>query len=227
MYQLVLPNGRTLSTSTNQIVKLMSMQFMKHNNLHPICSGYREYAFTIVEAVTASLILSLLIIFSSRFWNTSTDSMLITSMRAKVDAGIARRMEEIRHCSRFYEIKAQSLENPGNLTEATLLSQDCRAQRIDRTVETSYNEDATRCKNSTLGQGLKDYLDSNASKFLTSLTLSVDDSGLEPISIEVNATPDGNTLNVELNADFRSTTISKSTSILPNAQSWCAYPYTP
>jgi len=200
---------------------------MKHNNLHSSRSGSQEYAFTIVEAVTASLILSLLVTFSSRFWNTSTDSMLTTSMRAKVDAGIARRIEEIRHCSRFYEIKAQSLENPSNLNEATLLSQDCSAQRIDRTVETSYNEDATRCKNSTLGQGLKNYLDSNASKFLTSLTLSVDDLGLKPILIEVNATPDGNTLNVDLNADFQSTTISQSTSILPNAHSWCAYPYTP
>ena len=182
-----------------------------------ITNNKKSSGFTIIETVVGSVILSILIALSSTFWNKTTNGMRITSLRAKTDSAIARRLEEIRFCSRFYEIDLASVANP---TET-----NCSKMRLNRTVQMTYKESAD-CATNGLGTGLKKYLDSTPPYLLkTPFTLDLFDDDADPIPITIVATPNDNTLLLSLEASFESFSVSKQTSILPNAQAWCAYPY--
>ena len=177
----------------------------------------KPLGFTIIETVAGSVILSLLIALSSTFWNKTTNGMRVTNLRAKTDSAIARRLEEIRYCSRFYEIDPASVSNPAE--------KNCSKMRLNRTVQMNYQESAD-CATNALGTGLKKYLDSTPPYLLkTPFTLDLFDDDSDPIPISIVASPNDNILFLSLEANFDSTSVSKKTSILPNAQSWCAYPY--
>ena len=172
--------------------------------------------FTIIESVLASVVLAYMMYVSSSFWNKTTEGMKTTSLRAKIDSAIARRGEEIKYCSRFYEIETAYLVNP---TE-----KDCRLLRLKQTQEANYKE-SSNCSTTSLGLGLKNYLSSNSPDLLASYKLTLSDPGAESIEINIKSIPDGNTLILLMESNFGSSTTSKSTRILPYAHSWCAFPY--
>jgi len=200
-------------------IQLRVMPVLPLNRTQMMVLKQKKYSlgFTIVETVVGSLILSVLIALSSTFWNKTTNGMRISSMRAKTDSAIARRLEEIRYCSRFYEIDIASVANQSET--------NCSKMRLNRTVQSTYKE-SVDCKTSTLGAGLKRYLDSTPPYLLkTPFTLDLFDSDADRIPITIVATPNDNTLLIKLEASLEPNSVSKQTSILPNAQSWCAYPY--
>ena len=173
--------------------------------------------FSLPELMVSSVILAGVVAASAQLSSSTADGMRRSSLRAKTDSAMARRMEEIRHCAFFYLIDNTLKNNPNQ--------SDCRLLQLNIAEQLKYPDSSktttfkSYCDNSTLSTGLKAYLSSNQENLTTSFNLKDYDQTATSVPITTEITSRGNLLQVTLVADAIPATIQST--IVPHAQGWC------
>ena len=190
------------------------MKFSLHRKTH-INRG--SDGFSLPELMVSSVILAGVVAASAQLSSSTADGMRRSSLRAKTDSAVARRMEEIRHCAFFYLIDNNLKNNPNQ--------SDCRLLQLNIAEQLKYPDSSKidtfkiYCDNSTLSTGLKAYLSSNQENLTTSFNLKDYDQTATSVPITTEITSSGNLLQVTLVADAIPATIQST--IVPHAQGWC------
>ena len=187
-------------------------------SLHPKKQTSRgSDGFSLPELMVSSVILAGVVAASAQLSSSTADGMRRSSLRAKTDSAMARRMEEIRHCAFFYLIDDSLKNNPNQ--------SDCRLLQLNIAEQLKYPDSSktvtfkSYCDNSTLSTGLKAYLSSNQENLTTSFNLKDYDQTATSVPITTEITSSGNLLQVTLVADAISATVQST--IVPHAQGWC------
>ena len=188
-----------------------------HNTQH-----HRFAGFALPDVLIGSVIMSTAVAMSAQLGNSTARGMDRSNIRAKTDSAIARRMEEIRHCSFFFNSASNIKENPS--------ATDCRDFRPNLAETLHYPEESDRtafetaCSGSLMGNELKGYLQSNTTNLLSDFNLQDYDSDAPSVVISTEATLDpdpklGNQLNVSIVAS--AIPLRVESTIVPHAQGWC------
>ena len=178
---------------------------------------HQPTGFALPDLLIGSVIMSTVVAMSAQLGNSTAKGMDRTNLRAKTDSAIARRMEEIRHCSFFFNSAADIRENP-NAT-------DCRDFRLNLAESLHYPEESDRaafetaCSGSLMGNELQGYLQSNSTNLLNDLDLQDYDSTAPSVTINTYTTATGNQLNVRIEAN--AIPLKVESIIVPHAQGWC------
>ena len=173
--------------------------------------------FSLPELMVSSVILAGVVAASAQLSTSTADGMRRSSLRAKTDSAMARRMEEIRHCAFFYLIDNSLKNNPNQ--------SDCRLLQLNIAEQLKYPDPSktdtfkSYCDTSTLSTGLKAYLSSNRENLTTSFNLRDYDQTAKSVPITTEITSSGNLLRVTLSADAIAAKIQST--IVPHAQGWC------
>ena len=173
--------------------------------------------FSLPELLVSSIILAGAVAASAQLSTSTAEGMRRSSLRAKTDSAMARRMEEIRHCAFFYLIDNNLKNNPNQ--------SDCRLLQLNIAEQLKYPDSSntdtfkSHCDNSTLSTGLKAYLSSNQENLTTSFNLNDYDQTAKSVPITTAIISSGNLLQVTLAADSIPATIQST--IVPHAQGWC------
>lgn len=182
-----------------------------------IQTNKRSEGFSLPELLISSAILAGVVATSAQLSSSTADGMRRSSLRAKTDSAMARRMEEIRHCAFFYLID-NSLINNSNQSDCRLLQLNI-AEQLKYPDSSNIDTFKSHCDNNTLSTGLKAYLSSNQENLTTSFNLQDYDQTATSVPITTEITSSGNLLQVTLAADTIPATIQST--IVPHAQGWC------
>ena len=177
----------------------------------------RSDGFSLPELMVSSVILAGVVAASAQLSSSTADGMRRSSLRAKTDSAMARRMEEIRHCAFFYLID-NSLINNSNQSDCRLLQLNI-AEQLKYPDSSNIDTFKSHCDNNTLSTGLKAYLSSNQKNLTTSFNLNDYDQTAKSVPITTEITSSGNLLQVTLAADSIPARIQST--IVPHAQGWC------
>ena len=100
-------------------------------SLHPKKQTSRgSDGFSLPELMVSSVILAGVVAASAQLSSSTADGMRRSSLRAKTDSAMARRMEEIRHCAFFYLIDNNLKNNPNQ--------SDCRLLQLNIAEQLKY-----------------------------------------------------------------------------------------
>lgn len=182
-----------------------------------IQTNKRSEGFSLPELLISSAILAGVVATSAQLSTSTADGMRRSSLRAKTDSAMARRMEEIRHCAFFYLID-NSLINNSNQSDCRLLQLNI-AEQLKYPDSSKTDTFKSYCDKSALSTGLKAYLSSNPENLTTSFNLQDYDQTAKSVPITTEITSSGNLLQVTLAADAIPVTIQST--IVPHAQGWC------
>ena len=173
--------------------------------------------FALPDVLIGSVIMSTAVAMSAQLGNSTARGMNRSNIRAKTDSAIARRMEEIRHCSFFFNSASNIKENPS--------ATDCRDFRPNLAETLHYPEESDRtafetaCSGSLMGNELKGYLQGNTTNLLNDFNVQDYDSDAPSVAITTSATAVGNQLNVSIVAS--AIPLRVESTIVPHAQGWC------
>ena len=176
---------------------------------------------SVIEVVIGAVILSVSIAMTSEIWTSSIqEGTRKVSDRAKIDSAMRSRIEAIRHCTFFLAI------NPTSKVSSSSSPSDCSLFEFKDDANISYSPTNTQCND--MRTALITYLSGSSNNLLSDFNLQDYDSSEISTSITVNTNPGNlaspspsNTLKILLSANNGLVAITKQTTLVPEALSWC------
>ena len=179
---------------------------------------------SVIEVVIGAVILSISITMTSKIWTSSIqEGNRKVSDRAKIDSAMRSRIEAIRHCTLFLAISP---------TSKTSLPTDCTLYEFKDDANISYIPTTAQCND--MRTALITYLSTNANSsgglnnLLADFNLQDYDASETSTTITINTNPGSlsspspsNTLKLSLSANNGLVLITKQTTLIPEALSWC------
>ena len=179
---------------------------------------------SVIEVVIGAVILSVSIAMTSKIWTSSIqEGNRKVSDRAKIESAMRSRIEAIRHCTLFLAISP---------TSKTSLPTDCSQFEFKDNANISYSPTTAQCND--MRTALITYLSTNANSsgglnnLLADFNLQDYDASETSTAITINTNPGSlnspspsNTLKLSLSANNGLVLITKQTTLIPEALSWC------